>query len=69
MKKLKTDRHIYIIIYTNLESKTKYLYKNENKNLRGCADRDLVTFMNIYWYTYLVLLSILPIKTLDPPEI
>ena len=40
---LKIDRHIYIIIYTNLELKTKCLYKiNENKNSRGCAGRDLV---------------------------
>ena len=38
-KKLKIDRHMYIIIYTNLELKTKYLYKNKWKQksarLRG----------------------------------
>ena len=35
---------MYIIIYTNLELKTKYLFIkiNKKKNLRDCAGRDLV---------------------------
>ena len=42
---LKIDRHIYTMIYTNLELKTNYSYKNKwKKNPRSCADRDLVLF-------------------------
>ena len=45
-KKLKIDRHMYIIIYTNLELKTKYLYKNKWKQklarLRGSRSSLLI---------------------------
>ena len=33
-------------MYTNIELKTKYLYKiNENKNSHGCTGRDLVLYI------------------------
>ena len=41
---LKIDRHVYIIIYANLELKTKCLYKNKWKqNPGGCTGRYLVS--------------------------